>query len=762
MRKRNRRVLALLLFAALLCACAQQAEETQAPTQPVETTVSQTETTAPEPTDPNAYLRENLPVMDGSTSLIPLEAGIRAALFDISLEEAALQVSHTSTWSSFYNLLEGNVDLVFSCPLSETQYETAAEKGITLETVPIAMEGFVFVVNAQNPVDTLTQEQLRGIYSGAITNWSEVGGLDEPITAYQRNADSGSQNYMIEFMGQTPLMDAPTQYRPASMSGLMDVIAVNDNARSAIGYSVYAYAADMYGNGNEIKFIQVDGVAPSKQTMASGKYPLMGYNYAVFNADEPADSPVRALVDWATSFEGQTAIAQAGYVTVEDIGFDYTEKTLSKYDALGTGAQAPSDTLSYEYVLHQSGQVFDCLALTQAQLPDGRDTYHATGLADKALQAEVNAFIDEQMALCWQAYDDYTAYVDRLNEGMEHMGYQLYYPRPSYEDYYCTYTDGMPAAVRVSCKNGYLSVAVAMCYRYGGMSETTCVYWAETANWDILTGERLEPEELFCEGVDIDQVLNDYLRQITLQSKSAWDYYLMKTDFAGLTLTGWHLTCDGIYFELDNPYFIHGAYISLDQLPDGTTVCQQARDFSEALDAGATYVRQQFRLLTRDTYYDYISGEVACNFLSEDAYPHAAAVNESVREYVNSYFLPEMLEAAAGNYSPVFPDWHMSNWGDRYVYFTTGWIQDYPYDTSLLFDLRTGERISWEDLLLPGWQEAVSLLSTSDAKPVEDPPGFEALTFSYIRTIYTPGIDIYFTNGGETYYISVPPEYINW
>ena len=57
---------------------------------------------------------------EGVTQIV--EAGIRAALFDISLEEAALQVSHTSTWSSFYNLLEGNVDLVFSCPLSETQY----------------------------------------------------------------------------------------------------------------------------------------------------------------------------------------------------------------------------------------------------------------------------------------------------------------------------------------------------------------------------------------------------------------------------------------------------------------------------------------------------------------------------------------------------------------------------------------------------------------------------------------------------------------
>ncbi len=66
------------------------------------------------------------------------------------------------------------------------------------------------MVNAKNPVDALSQQQIKDIYSGKITNWKQVGGSDEPIVAYQRNTDSGSQNYMIDFMGETPLMDAPT------------------------------------------------------------------------------------------------------------------------------------------------------------------------------------------------------------------------------------------------------------------------------------------------------------------------------------------------------------------------------------------------------------------------------------------------------------------------------------------------------------------------------------------------------------------------
>ena len=303
-----KRFLSIILCLLLLSGCT-------TPSPPA--TTAPPETTTPPTLPPAAVeadvltLREGLPTMDGSTSLIPLETGIRAALLDISEEEAAAQVVHSSTWNSFYNLLDGAVQVIFTTPPSQEQWDIAAERGVELEAVPIAMEGFVFVVNADNPVDTLTQEQLRGIYSGSITNWSEVGGEDLPIIPYQRNNNSGSQNYMIDFMGDAPLMDAPKDWRPASMEGLMDVIAVNDNAAGAIGYSVYAYAADMYGNGDEIKFIQVDGVAPGKQTMASGEYPLLGENYAIFRAAEPEDSIVRTLVHWMTSYDGQLAIARA-------------------------------------------------------------------------------------------------------------------------------------------------------------------------------------------------------------------------------------------------------------------------------------------------------------------------------------------------------------------------------------------------------------------------------------------------------------------
>ena len=108
--------------------------------------------------DPLAALRNNLPRIDGSTSTIPLDAGIRATLLGISQEEAEKQVAHSTTYGSFQKLLEGTCDVILSTPLSAEQEQAAREAGVTLELTPIAREAFVFAVNAKNPVTGLTQQ----------------------------------------------------------------------------------------------------------------------------------------------------------------------------------------------------------------------------------------------------------------------------------------------------------------------------------------------------------------------------------------------------------------------------------------------------------------------------------------------------------------------------------------------------------------------------------------------------------------------------
>ena len=97
--------------------------------------------------------------------------------------------------------------MFFGTKSDASQEEHARDRGVEFEYTPVGREGFVFLVNASNPVDSLTIEQVKGIYSGKITTWKEVGGNDEPIQAYQRNSNSGSQSMMVRFMGDTPLMN---------------------------------------------------------------------------------------------------------------------------------------------------------------------------------------------------------------------------------------------------------------------------------------------------------------------------------------------------------------------------------------------------------------------------------------------------------------------------------------------------------------------------------------------------------------------------
>lgn len=85
--------------------------------------------------------------------------------------------------------------------------------GFAYQMDPFATDALVFLVNQSNPVDSLTADQVRDIYTGKITNWSQVGGDDVGIVPFQRNAGAGSQGAMERLvMGGQPMMEAPADY----------------------------------------------------------------------------------------------------------------------------------------------------------------------------------------------------------------------------------------------------------------------------------------------------------------------------------------------------------------------------------------------------------------------------------------------------------------------------------------------------------------------------------------------------------------------
>ena len=260
------------------------------------------------------YSLEDYPRVDGSTATLPLSYALMQQVCGVSEEEAKIAITHTKTTESFYALADGAADLLLVYAPEASALEYAEDRGEELLMQPITRDALVFLVNADNPVTSLSQEEAVGIYSGKITNWSEVGGEDRPIVAYQRVEASGSQVMMrAQVMKGVEMMDAPTELRPSEMGELIDRVASYKNTANAIGYSVYYYAHNMYAQDG-VRLLAIDGVQPSNETIASGEYPYCQDVYAVIRADEPEDSLARILFNYLQTEEGRDLIEAAGYV----------------------------------------------------------------------------------------------------------------------------------------------------------------------------------------------------------------------------------------------------------------------------------------------------------------------------------------------------------------------------------------------------------------------------------------------------------------
>lgn len=266
------------------------------------------------------FTRENMPRLDGSTATAPLAQAAAAVLLGESEEDVADLIDFSRTTESYRQLMQGNADLLIAAEPNAAVFDEMEEAGFEVQMEPLATDALVFMVNEDNPVDSLTTEQLRGIYSGEITNWSEVGGADLDIVPFQRNAESGSQVLMEKLvMDGTEMTEPPEGYMIASMVGLMDAVKEYDNSANAIGYSVYYYAHDMQMAGG-LKLLKIDGVAPEAATIRSGEYPFLNPYYVAMNAAEPEGSMTRVLYDWLLGPDGQKLVDMKGYVSVNGEG----------------------------------------------------------------------------------------------------------------------------------------------------------------------------------------------------------------------------------------------------------------------------------------------------------------------------------------------------------------------------------------------------------------------------------------------------------
>jgi phosphate transport system substrate-binding protein len=283
----------------------------------------------------------NYPRVDGSTSAHPLQVMLACRILGVpcvwyegdpfdptrrmipdldfkgseELVERIFGIQHHGTHDAYMNLIHGNAEIILVARQPSTDELQAAQlRGVELEVTPIALDAFVFLINKENPVEDLTLESIRSIYMGEVTQWAEIEGSEGEIHTYRRNRNSGSQELMEKLvMRGTPMVESPEMIL---MSMIGPINAISEDPLG-IGYSVYFYTAFMYPH-EKIKMIAIDGVPPTSTTIAELTYPLTTEVYAVIRSDTSQQSTAPVFLEWLFTGEGKEAIAESGYVPIND------------------------------------------------------------------------------------------------------------------------------------------------------------------------------------------------------------------------------------------------------------------------------------------------------------------------------------------------------------------------------------------------------------------------------------------------------------
>lgn len=274
--------------------------------------------------DSSLKLTNDLPRLDGATALYPIYASFVQNVYpkaeypyfqfnEVDCEDSLVVCSKTP--NAYQRLIDGKTDIIFVAGPSQRQLEAAKMAGVEFEMTPIGKESFVFFVNAKNPVDTLTIEQVQKIYTGEITNWNQLGGKNESIKAFQRPDGSGSQSALVRLMDGQKLMNPLKEDIVLGMGGIIHQTANYKNYKNAIGYSFRFYSTELVKE-NKIKHLAINGIKPTRENILNGTYPITNDFYAV-TLKGHTNSNIDIFIDWILSEQGQQIIDEVGYVSLK-------------------------------------------------------------------------------------------------------------------------------------------------------------------------------------------------------------------------------------------------------------------------------------------------------------------------------------------------------------------------------------------------------------------------------------------------------------
>jgi phosphate transport system substrate-binding protein len=226
--------------------------------------------------------------------------------------ETTIQVTGGGSGTGISALINGTTEICeASRSMKDSEKAQLKEKaGAGPEEVVVAKDGLSVYLNDSNPLNELTMDQLKGIFTGKITNWKEVGGSDAKIIPYSRENSSGTYVFFKEHV----LGNADYTPRAQAMPGTAAVVNAVSKEKSSIGYGGAAYA-----KGIKVIKIKKDaaaaGIAPSDATVKDGSYPLSRPLFFYVRGKPAGD--VKSFIDWVLSPEGQAIVLKVGYFPIK-------------------------------------------------------------------------------------------------------------------------------------------------------------------------------------------------------------------------------------------------------------------------------------------------------------------------------------------------------------------------------------------------------------------------------------------------------------
>ncbi len=297
MKKTLAMLLSLALCVGLFAGCSSSgSEESAAPSGS-----PSTETSAEPAGNEETSTLSGTVNLNGSTSVENVILTLGEAFMEAN-PDVTVNYDPTGSGTGINAALEGTCDLGLA---SRDLDEEETAQGLT--STVFALDGIAIIVNSENSVSDLTIEQIAGLATGEITNWSEVGGIDAPVVLIGREAGSGTRD---GFESITGTEDTCVYTQELTSTGaVIQAVAGNPNA---FGYASLSAVEGQDG----VKAISVNGVAPSEETVLDGSYQVQRNFNFVYMADAELSDAAQAFMEYAVSADAADLVAGAGAVPV--------------------------------------------------------------------------------------------------------------------------------------------------------------------------------------------------------------------------------------------------------------------------------------------------------------------------------------------------------------------------------------------------------------------------------------------------------------